>query len=185
MVDYSVFRNDRNDLNSDHSKGGGVLIAIHNRFCPNVLTLSNVSLECLAVSFQSRNYKIIIVAIYITPYSSVDVYKCQCAEIENLRLIFSYYTFIIVGDFNLPGINWSNQYHAILSGRATDKSNVLAETFAYEQFFQPNFIPNYRNNILDLVISNNNTLKVSKCSFPLISVDVAHPPLQINGPNFV
>ncbi|KAL4153587.1 hypothetical protein QTP88_001420 [Uroleucon formosanum] len=53
MFDYTVFRNDRNDLNSDRSKGGGVLIAIHNRFCPNVLTLSNASLECLAVSFKS------------------------------------------------------------------------------------------------------------------------------------
>jgi hypothetical protein len=123
------------------------------------------------------------VAIYIPPNSSVDVYKCQCAEIDNLRLI-SDYTFIIVGDFNLPGINWFNKHHAILYGRATDKSNVLAETIAFEQFFQHNFIQNYRNNILDLVISDNNNLEVSKCSFPLISVDVAHPPLQINGPNF-
>jgi len=97
------------------------------------------------------------VAIYIPPNSSVDVYKCRCAKIENLRLIFSDYTFIIVGGFNLPGINWSNQYHAVLSGRATDKSNVLAETIVYEQFFQHNFIPNYRNNILDLVISDKNT----------------------------
>ncbi|KAL4152733.1 hypothetical protein QTP88_000566 [Uroleucon formosanum] len=185
MFDYSVFRNDRNDLNSDRSKGGGVLIAIHNRFCPNVLTLSNASLECLAVSFISSNFKIIIVAIYIPPNSSIDVYICQFAEIENLRLIFSDYTFIIVGDFNLPGIKWSNQTHAILSGHFSDKSNVFAETIAYEQFFQHNFIPNYRNNILDLVISDNNTLEVSKCSFPLIPVDVAHPPLQINGLNFV
>jgi len=52
-------------------------------------------------------------------------------------------------------------------------------------FFQHNFIPNYRNNILNLVKSDNNTLEVSKCSFPLIPVDIAHPPLQINGPNFV
>jgi len=166
MIDYSVFRNDRNVLNSDCSKGGGVLIAIQNRFCPNVLTLSNVSLECLAVSFKSSNFKIIIVAIYIPPNSPVDVYKCQCTEIENLRVIFSDYTFIIVGDFNLPGIKWSNQNHAILSGHSSDKSKVLAETFAYEPFFQHNFIPNYRNNILDLVISDNNTLEVSKCSFP-------------------
>ena len=107
MFDFSVFRNDRNDLNSDRSKGGGVLIAIHNRFCPNVLTLSNVSLECLAVSFKTSNFKIIIVAIYIPPNSSVDVYKCQCAEIENLRLIFFDYTFIIVGDFNLSSFDWS------------------------------------------------------------------------------
>lgn len=105
MINHSVFRNDQNYLNSDCSKGDDVLIAIQNRFYPNVLTLSNMSFECLAVSFKSNNFKIIIVAIYISPNSSVDVYKCQCAEIENLRVIFSDYTFIIIGDFNLPWLN--------------------------------------------------------------------------------
>jgi hypothetical protein len=184
MIDYFVFRNDRNYLNSDSSKRGGVLIAIHNRFCPNALTLHNMSLECLAVSFKS-NFKIIIIAIYIPSNSSVDVYKYHYTEIENLRVIFSDYTFIIVGDFNLPGIKWSNQNPALLSSQSSDKSKIFAETIAYEQFFQQHFIPNYRNNILDLVISDNHTLEVSKGSFPLVSVDVAHPPLQINGPIFV
>lgn len=75
MIDYSVFRNARNILNSDRSKGSDVLIAIQNRFVPYVLTLSNMSLESLAVSFISSNFKIIIVAIYIPLNSSVDIYK--------------------------------------------------------------------------------------------------------------
>jgi hypothetical protein len=144
-----------------------------------------MSLECLAVSFKSNHFKIIIIAIYIPPNSSVNVYKYHYAEIENLRVIFSDYTFIIVGHFNLPGIKWSNQNHALLFGQSSDKSKVLAETLAYEQFFQYNFIPNYGNNILDLVISDNHTLEVSKGSYPLVSIDVAHTPLQIDGPIFV
>jgi hypothetical protein len=51
--------------------------------------------------------------------------------------------------------------------------------------FQHNFIENYKNNILDLVISDNNGLEVSKCSFALIKIDRANPPLQRNDPVFV
>jgi hypothetical protein len=182
MFNFTIFRNDRNNLNSVHSKGGGVLIAVHNRFCPNALTLSNPLLESIAVSFKSVNSKIILLSIYIPPNSSIDVYKSHCVEIENLRLTYPDCTFIIAGDFNLPDINWSNINHAILSGPSSDKSKVLAETIAFEQFFQHNFIKNYKNNILDLVISDKNSLDVTKCSFPLVSIDIAHPPLQINGP---
>ncbi|KAL4104729.1 hypothetical protein QTP88_020011, partial [Uroleucon formosanum] len=118
----------------------------------------------------------------------IDVPSLQLFVLESSRInrdLLESNLSVLIGDFNLPGIKWSNQTHAILSGHSSDKSNVLAETIAYEQFFQHNFIPNYRNNILDLAISDNNTLEVSKCSFPLIPVYVAHPPLQINGPNFV
>lgn len=40
-----------------------------------------------------------------------------------------------------------------------------------------------QNNILDLVISDDYSLIVSKCSFPLVPIDFAHPPLQIIGFN--
>lgn len=83
LFDYSVFHNERNDLNSDRSKEGGVLIVIHNCFYPNVRILSNESLECLFVSFKSVNFKIIIVAIYIPSNSPVFIYKYQYTVIEN------------------------------------------------------------------------------------------------------
>jgi hypothetical protein len=38
---------------------------------------------------------------------------------------------------------------------------------------------------LDLVIWDNNSLEVTKCSFPLFSKDLAQPPLRINGPIIV
>jgi len=42
-----------------------------------------------------------------------------------------------------------------------------------------NFI-NSKNDILDYVISNNNSIKVSSNKYPIINVDSYHPPLEIN-----
>lgn len=71
-------------------------------------------------------------------------------------------------------------YHIIITGSSSDNSKVLMETIAFMQLFQPNFIVNYKDNIiLDLVIFNNNSLEVTKCSLPLVSIDMVYPPLQI------
>jgi hypothetical protein len=82
-----------------------------------------------------------------------------------------------VGDFNLLCIKWSNVNHAILPGLSTDKSKALADIIAFEQLFQHNFIVNYKNNILDSVISDNNGIEVTKCSFALVKIDRAHASL--------
>lgn len=38
------------------------------------------------------------------------------------------------------------------------------------------------DNLLDLVFPNSYYLEVTKCSFLLVSIDIVHTPLQINGP---
>jgi len=48
----------------------------------------------------------------------------------------------------MPDIKWSNGVHyAILSDPASEKSKILAETFAFMQSFQYKSIVNYKNNI--------------------------------------
>jgi len=37
-----------------------------------------------------------------------------------------------------------------------------------------------KNNILDYVISNNNSIKVFSSEIPIVDVDSYHPPLEIN-----
>jgi len=77
----------------------------------------------------------------------------------------------------MPDIKWFNgDHYALLSGPAFEKSKILAETIAFMQLFHHNSIVNYKNNILDLVISNDHSLEVTKCSFPLVPIDLAHPP---------
>lgn len=38
---------------------------------------------------------------------------------------------------------------------------------------------------MNLVIFNKCGLEITKCSNPLVSIDVTHLPLQINGPIFI
>lgn len=186
MSDYLIYRNDRNINNSIYSKGGGVLIAIHKRFSSHHVSLPNLTLENLAISVNTTNFKIVILSIYIPPNSTIEVYNSHCLVIENLRSTFPDHIFIIVGDFNLPDVNWSNIYHYnILPGPSSHKAKVLAEIIDYEQLYQLNLIPNYRNNILDLVLSTYNNLVVKKCSISLVPIDLAHPVLQIDGPSYV
>jgi len=79
-----------------------------------------------------------------------------------------------------------NIYHYnVLHGPASLKAKVLTETIDYEQLYQHNLIPYYKNNILDLVLSNNCNLIVTKCSVSLVPIDLAHPVLQIDGPSYV
>jgi hypothetical protein len=184
MDGYNIYRNDRNILNSVHSRGGGVLIAIHSRFCSIELTLSDPTLECVAIMLKLVNIKIIIVSIYVPPNSPFEIYNRHCIQLENLKLSFPDVTFLVVGDFNIPDVKWSNgDHYAILGGPASEKYKILSETVAFMQLFQHNFIVNYKNNILDLVFSNDFSLEITKCSFPLVPIDIAHPPLQINGLN--
>lgn len=57
---------------------------------------------------------------------------------------------------NLPNIKCSNTaHHTFWCDHSTDSSKVLTETIAFEQLFQHYFIVNYKNKIIDLVISNN------------------------------
>lgn len=63
--------------------------------------------------------------MYIPSNCPVDTFKQYCIEIENLRLNFPEYTFIIVGDFNLHGIKWYNINHTILTGPSSSNSKVL------------------------------------------------------------
>lgn len=186
MSDYLIYRNDRNNINSIYSKGGGVLIAMHKRFNSHILSLPNLTLETLAISITTLDSKMLFLALYIPPNSTVEVYTSHCLLIENLRSSFPDYIFIIVGDFNLPDINWPNIYHYnVLHGPASLKAKVLTETIDYEHLYQHNLIPNYKNNILDLVLSNNCNLIVTKCPVSLVPFDLAHPVLQIEGPSYV
>ncbi|KAF0756056.1 Uncharacterized protein FWK35_00018049 [Aphis craccivora] len=64
IINYIIYRNDRNNLNSIYSRGGGVLIAIHDRFYSFEITLPDPTLECVAIMIKLVNIKIIIISLY-------------------------------------------------------------------------------------------------------------------------
>lgn len=184
MIDYNVFRLDRNVFNSVHSRGGGVLIAIHKKYSSRSLPSSFIECEQLTVMINIDNTNIIIHSCYISPSSSSELFHKYCIEIENLNIQYPDSILIIAGDFNLPGISWDNtSTSSCINGLINSKTDLIQETVTLIQLYQHNPIKNSHLNILDLVLSNRSNLNVLQNNFPIVNIDPAHPPLQINGPS--
>lgn len=72
---YNIFRLDRNSVNSNFSRGDGVLIAIRNCLCSRALNISVSSVEQLFVDIQLDGKHLIIGTVYIPPASGVYIYE--------------------------------------------------------------------------------------------------------------
>ncbi len=92
--DYFIYRNDRN------SRGGGVLLAIHNSL-PSRSINSPPDLEVISVSFIHINLTVCVV--YVPPSVPTQVFH---DTLRYLTKIVSLGPTVILGDFNLPEINW-------------------------------------------------------------------------------
>ena len=151
--DYNVFRSDRKDR-----KGGGVAVYIHH-----TITINNVETYsdtvCEAVLLHSKHLNQVIVGMYRPPTGSnnLDIHtsfvnllscvECFCAKLKNHQLI-------IMGDMNLPSIQWSTE--SVIPGKQDKK---CAETFL--NFLDNHFLTQHVNettrkdkNTLDIIVSN-------------------------------
>ena len=94
---YNIYRSDRG------SRGGGVLIAITNTIPSNHINNSAPSEMCVVkLAFPSP---LLICCVSLSPSSDVP----RSVEISKFfRSLSRYNQLIIVGDFNLPDINWNS-----------------------------------------------------------------------------
>ena len=147
---YTIFRNDR------PTRGGGVMITIKD--CIPVTFVSKpTQVEAVSVCLEFPN-PIILCCLYIPPNPSRDLLEDVISYLSNLFCTYSNHDIVLVGDFNLPDINWNT---------------LSATSYTSEQFCDFVFIHNLsqlvdkpthrRGNILDLVLTNSETrfLKVS------------------------
>jgi len=103
-------------------------------------------IEGFTVEINHTN-RVIISVIYAAPQSSTDFFNSCCDHLSNL--ISTSLPIIVVGDFNLPDINWS-----ILSGSTTISNQFCEYIFDLnlkQLIDQPTHI---QGNILDLVLTN-------------------------------
>ena len=148
---YSVFRNDRT------TRGGGVCLFIDNKFkciqVPVVISdLPGVEIVCADI-INSRSWTRIIVCYRSTSLSNESVATnsglITCLD----RLCNVNYSVILLGDFNLPGIDWN-----------THKSPPDPIQLSFFEFFyssglvQLNFLPTRNNAILDLIFTTEPNL---------------------------
>ena len=89
-------------------RGGGTMIfvssSIPSRQCANIVA-ANDSYNICAVSVGRRNSKTLIVVVYRAPWATVDDTENMCNQLEHI--IIKHNKTVIVGDFNVPGAQWS------------------------------------------------------------------------------
>lgn len=98
---FNIFRVDRDSINSDYLRGGGVLIAVKNHLFSRVLKLSVASVEQLFVDIRLEHKHIIIGTVYVPPASDLSVYESHCLSVEEVITMLPNADLLIAGDYNL------------------------------------------------------------------------------------
>lgn len=139
LFNYKLLGCDRSSVSSVYNRGGGVLIAVRNDVSaqPLNITVGEFNQLFFMIIYNAISY--ILCTVYFLPQSSVDSYKFFISNLENLVIALAGCPFIVSGDFNLPGIDWSNdEYGITYSTSISCHARCIPESFACLNFFQLN-----------------------------------------------
>ena len=142
---FTIYRCDR------RSRGGGVMLAVKDDIPSQLLSSTSIpSLETLTVQI-GINQPLIICLAYIPPGSKVQLCEPFFSLLSDLTNKFS--PLLIMGDFNLPDINWNT-----LSS-TSQLSNVFCDLVFKLNLSQLVDMPTHnQGNILDLIFTNDEEL---------------------------
>lgn len=172
---YAVLRCDRDFDAAGRSRGGGVLIAIKNKFIseqvsiPHSCRLASPTLDMLACRVQLGSISVVFVAIYLPNTPSEHELNVVLGFLEETCL--SYNHVIVCGDFNIP---------TFVKMSVSDKLYAtLDASLSFAGLKQCNYIKNSDERILDLIMATM-PCTVSRASDPLVREDPRHPPLSLS-----
>ena len=159
---YTILKNDRKI-----KKGGGVLLYVKDNLKPTRLSVrvNSDKVESIWAQIRGENNKYLNVGVVYRPpdQKPVDDDK-MCDEIK--RIVTRNQSAVVMGDFNLPDINWENlDVHSYYNNRNQDDqvrrltpSEKLLETIQDNFLVQNVHEPTRGGNILDLVIATEENL---------------------------
>lgn len=182
--EYTVYRKDRCATNSEFSRGGGVAVAVKSKLqsCLIDLPAEASVLESICVKIRVNDKSFIIYCCYIPPNMSTEKYELHLKAVEHIQSNDEDTT-LIVGDFNLPKIVWTqcdDDNTLIPSHNYSEKDAMVTDFFYNHGFSQMNGVKNADNNILDLLFaSSNENILVKETDMPLSRIDHYHPPIEI------
>ena len=134
--DYCIYRKDR------LSRGGGVLIAVHNSIHLKLLTLTEMEL----VVIQLLDLNLFVCVVYVPPSIDLSHFKNILIFLESIAKTNS---ILIMGDFNLPDINWST-----LTSSAVHSDCFCEFVFDCNLTQLVDGSTHCKGNCLDLILSN-------------------------------
>lgn len=180
---YSIYRNDRNLINTKKSKGGGVLIAVNTNLFPyssrrHEYDAPDIEATWITTKLKGLNY--LIGTIYIPPdykHSTVSKYL----ELLSDKLMSYKGNIIILGDFNVPGINWKHLHAQDITHHAVkNKADEVLKFATALNFTQINQLVPYTQ-MLDLCFVNSDVFELQFAEDPLVSEDRHHEALILAG----
>ena len=137
-----IEREDRVD--TERGRGGGILVYTRKGICAWREEVRGDLCQCVCVRLRGRSHDIGIYVVYRSPNSSIANDEMLCSLMKELRG-----NFVMVGDFNYPGIRWT-------TGGSDAKSRAFYEILIEKGLTQHVEIPTHINgNILDLLISSD------------------------------
>ena len=196
---YSLFRSDR-----INAKGGGVALFYNNNlrvteFNPKLKVSANQMLsnfEFLCVDYHDRRYPLRFVCFYIPPNFSncINTIKTVCEVIDQLSS--SKKPCFVLGDFNLPNIDWN-----IPTSFGNSSHKFFLEFCSANCWSQHvKEATHERSNILDLLLCNvpandillscsvkapiTSTCDHNAISFAIATDSCSRKPEKVTRPNF-
>ena len=161
IPNYEIIRQDRKVRS-----GGGVLLYVHNSLPgSDVSTYDDDVCGAVVCYIKSINTK--VAAVYRPPDTDIHRFENLLKFLHNKLNAGDpdkFTEFVIMGDFNLPGINWSSS-QSYIKQRASSNSNTLLL-----EFMENNLLSQYvkqptrQRNILDLFLTNNPNLVLQTTS---------------------
>lgn len=138
---YKVFRKDR------QSRGGGVAVLVKEQFQAYVLE-DIVDLECICLKLTCWGKCLILYALYRPPDVSPDY-------LQQLETHMSRHTnnkVFLIGDFNLPGLNWDNLHPCTTGNNHVNYlCNIMLSHDLVQLVKEPTREQGKSSSILDLV----------------------------------
>ena len=182
---YSIFRCDRSESTSNFSRGGGVIVAVkHGLPCVDI-SLNNVSqLEQVVVCVKLTNRSLYIFGIYLPPNSDPTLYCSHSSAVQHVTdLCSDKDVIILLGDYNLPHLQWSfdDEINGFLPLNVSSEQEIaLSESISGCGLVQLNSIANHNRRVLDLVFTSSPDIsELSQPVLPLLPTDDHHPPLLL------
>nr|XP_049697166.1 uncharacterized protein LOC126054699 [Helicoverpa armigera] len=177
---YLVFRCDRDRSATNKRDGGGVLVAVLRTLRPTrftmQFTLAVVEQVVVRLPASQANKFHVITAAYIPPRTSNDIYEEYFDMLHSVVNDSTCETFFIVGDFNMPDIDWHVQGNHAIAHVTNPNSRILLNFISMINGSQFNTVKNNSGRILDLFICNEDC-QTAPCD-ALLEADSHHPPFS-------
>ena len=178
---YSIFRRDRQTTGCKKLDGGGVLIAVKNKFCAYPLPQFQSDAEDIWVAIRLDGNRLLYVCCVYLPPGDIEAHVSFSSQLDSSGSNLDNKELLILGDFNLSSIQWVNvnQNNYLDPYNVESKYSQLIDNLSILNCMQFNTVLNQKNKLLDLIFCNStNISEVNHCSSSLVQEDVHHPTIE-------